>query len=153
MGRRIERGINACRFARAFAHDEATTDDLDLLLDLVDSQITYRARYLVGLALVPVRDMVVLDRFNTRSLAFQVVTLQDHLAALPTLLDDGMMEEPQRILLPLCTEVETSEAATLTIDAIQSFEKTLMRLSGAVADRYFLQGARAVPTIKLASLG
>ena len=33
-----------------------------------------------------------------------------------------------------------------------AFEHTLLRLSGAVADRYFLQGAKAVPTIKLAGL-
>jgi uncharacterized alpha-E superfamily protein len=153
MGRRIERGINACRMARTFAHDAATTDDLDLLLDLVDSQITYRARYLVGLALIPVRDMVVLDCFNTRSLAFQVHTLKDHLKALPTLLNDGMLEEPDRILLPLNTEVETSEAAALTVETIQRFEQILMHLSGVIADRFFLQGAKAVPTIKLASMG
>ena len=153
MGRRIERGINACRMARTFAHDASTTDDLDLLLDLVDSQITYRARYLVGLALIPVRDMVVLDCFNTRSLAFQVQTIKEHLKALPALLDDGILEEPDRILLPLSTEVEVSEAATLDVATIERFEQTLMRLSGAVADRYFLQGATAVPTIKLASMG
>lgn len=33
-----------------------------------------------------------------------------------------------------------------------AFEQALMRLSNAVADRYFLQGANAVPTIKLAAL-
>ena len=72
IGHRIERGINTCRLARSLAEEDATVDDLDLLLDLADSQITYRARYLVGLALTPVRDMVMLDPFNTRSLAFQV---------------------------------------------------------------------------------
>lgn len=35
---------------------------------------------------------------------------------------------------------------------MRAFEQALMRLSGAVADRYFLQGANAVPTIKLAGL-
>ncbi len=152
MGRRIERGVNTCRFARALAHDEGTTDDLDLLLDLVDSQITYRARYLVGLALTPVRDMVMLDPFNTRSVAFQVATLKTHLAALPTLLDDGMMEKPSRILLPLATQVQTEDAALLTVEQIEAFEQDLMRLSGAIADRYFLQGANAVPTAKLVGL-
>lgn len=152
MGRRIERGVNTCRFARAFAHDDATIDDLDLLLDLVDSQITYRARYLVGLARTPVRDMVMLDPFNTRSLAFQALTLKEHLAQLPTLQDDGMLEEPSRLLLPLATEIETAAAADLTSARILTFERTLMRLSSAVADRYFLQGANAIPTLKLASL-
>ena len=152
MGRRIERGINTCRLTRTFAHDDATTDDLDLLLDLADSQITYRARYLVGLALNPVRDMVMLDPYNTRSLAFQVVTLKAHLAALPCLQDDGMLEEPSRLLLPMATAVETADSAHLSLTTMQSFERTLMRLSGAIADRYFLQGAQAVPTVKLAGL-
>jgi len=152
MGRRIERGINICRFTRTLAHAEATLDDLDLLLDLADSQITYRARYLVGLAMTPVRDMVMLDPFNTRSLAFQVVTLKGHLASLPALVEDGMMEEPYRVLVVLATRVETQDAATLDADRTREFEDTLMRLSGAVADRFFLQGANAVPTVKLAGL-
>jgi uncharacterized alpha-E superfamily protein len=152
IGRRIERGINACRFARALAGEAATPDDLDLLLDLADSQITYRARYLVGLALTPVRDMVVLDPFNTRSLAFQVVTLQQHLAALPSLVDDGMLEPPGRILTVLATEVETADAAALTAQRVLAFEDALLRLSGAIGDRYFLQGANAVPTVKLGGL-
>jgi len=152
IGRRIERGINTCRFTRTVVGGEATIDDLDLLLDLADSQITYRARYLVGLALTPVLDMVMLDPFNTRSLAFQVSAVKEHLAALPQLLDDGMPEEPTRILLPLATEVETADAGELDSEAIFEFEQTLLRLSGAVADRYFLQGAHAVPTARLAAL-
>ena len=52
IGRRIERAINTCRFARIFAGEQATADDLDVLLDLIDSQITYRSRYLIGAALV-----------------------------------------------------------------------------------------------------
>ncbi len=96
--------------------------------------------------------MVVLDPFNTRSLAFQVVTLKEHLAVLPALLQDGMLEEPSLILLPLATELEVADAGRLTPTKILAFEHALMRLSGAVADRYFLQGAQAVPTIKLAGL-
>ncbi len=67
IGRRIERGINTCRFARQFADRDATAENLDVLLDLIDSQITYRSRYLIGVALAPVRDMALLDPFNPRS--------------------------------------------------------------------------------------
>ena len=152
MGRRIERGINTCRYVRTLADDAATIDDLDLLLDLADSQISYRARYLVGLSLTPVRDMIVLDPFNTRSLAFQVFALKDHLAALPTLQDDGMLEEPSRILLPLATEVETTDAACLDLETVRAYEQSLLRLSLAVADRFFLQGANAAPTARPTAL-
>lgn len=152
MGRRIERGINICALARTLAHDDATTDDLDLLLDLADSQISYRARYLVGLALGPVRDMVMLDPYNTRSLAFQIEALKQHLSVLPTLHQDGIMEEPARILLPLAAEVETLDAAHLDARRMRTLEERLMAFSTAVGDRFFLQGATAVPTVKLTGL-
>jgi uncharacterized circularly permuted ATP-grasp superfamily protein/uncharacterized alpha-E superfamily protein len=152
MGRRIERAANTCQLARTLAHDAATIDDLDLLLDLNDSQITYRARYLVGLALNAVRDLVMLDPYNTRSVAFQVAALKDHLAVLPTLQEDGILEEPSRILLPLAAELETEDAGTLHAEKMLAYERTVMRLSNAVADRFFLQGANAVPTVKLVGL-
>ena len=152
MGRRIERGVNACRFASAFAHDGATIDDLDLLLDLSDSQISYRARYLVGVALRPVRDMVVLDPYNTRSLAFQVMALKAHVDALPTLLGDGVLEEPVRLLIHLAAAVETGDAADLDTETLAGFERTLLKLSDAISERYFLRGARAAPTVKFGEL-
>ncbi|HEX7945853.1 MAG TPA: circularly permuted type 2 ATP-grasp protein, partial [Phenylobacterium sp.] len=152
IGRRIERGVNTCQLTRLLAHDDATTDELDLLLDLADSQISYRARYLVGLALGPVRDMVMLDPYNTRSLAFQVEALKGHLAVLPTLQEDGMLEAPGRILLPLAAQVETIDAADLNAKRVQDLEEALMALSGAIGDRFFLQGASAVPTVKLVGL-
>jgi uncharacterized circularly permuted ATP-grasp superfamily protein/uncharacterized alpha-E superfamily protein len=153
MGRRIERGINICRFARTFAMHDATVDDLDLVLDLADSQITYRARYLVGLAATPVRDMITLDPFNPRSLAFQLAALTEHLTVLPSLQDDGVMERPRRILVALAAEVETGDAEALEADDILGFEQALMALSSAVGDRFFLQGANATPQAKLGGLG
>ncbi len=151
-GRRLERGINICRFARMFGHSRASSDELDLLLDLADSQITYRARYLVGIARAPVLDMVILDPFNTRSLAFQVETLKSHISALPALVEDGMLEPPLRKVLAIACQVETGAAADIDEAKVKGFEQALMELSGAVADRFFLQGAHATPTVKLASL-
>jgi uncharacterized circularly permuted ATP-grasp superfamily protein/uncharacterized alpha-E superfamily protein len=152
MGRRVERGINTSRLMRKLADDDATTDDLDLLLDLIDSQITYRSRYLEGLFLTPVRDLVMLDPFNPRSVAFQVITLKAHIAALPTLQDDGMPEAPTRLLTRLASEIEVQEAVLLDGAQAKSFEHTLLDLSDAITDRYFLQGANATPTKKLGGL-
>lgn len=148
MGRRVERGVNTCRFTRSFAADDATFDDLDLLLDLADSQITYRARYLEGLAMTPVRDLVMLDPFNPRSTGFQVAALREHLAALPTLSDDGMLEEPRRLVLKLASDIEAESAAGLGAGKILAVEQRLMAFSDAVAARYFLQGSSAAPSTK-----
>jgi uncharacterized alpha-E superfamily protein len=152
IGRRIERALNTCRFVRQFADEDASIDDLDLLLDLADSQITYRARYLVGVALRPVRDLIMLDPYNPRSLAFQVETLKDHIAALPPLEDDGMLEEPGRVLVKLASAVETEDAGGIGAAKTLAFERQLMQLSDAVAARYFLNGPNAAPTKKLTGL-
>ncbi len=152
MGRRIERGINTCGFVRRLAGGTATIDDLDLLLDLVDTQITYRSRYLEGLALTPVRDIVMLDTLNTRSVGFQVLALKSHLESLPNLVEDGMPEAPLRIITPLAAEIATEEAEDLTEAKVFELEGELMNVSSAIEDRYFLQGANAVPTVKLAGL-
>ena len=152
MGRRIERGVNTCRMMRQLARNDATLDDLDLLLDLIDSQITYRSRYLEGMAVVPVRDLVALDPFNPRSVAFQILTLKAHLASLPALQNDGMPETPARQMVHLASQVETADAADLDTEKTLEIERLLMALSNAVGDRYFLQGSNATPTKKLGGL-
>ena len=77
-----------------------------MLLTLVDCQITYRSRYLVGPLLAPVRDLVVLDPYNPRSVAFQVSALNDHIANLPALKEDGLMERPQRLAVALRSSLD-----------------------------------------------
>jgi uncharacterized alpha-E superfamily protein len=140
MGRRIERAINTCQFARDFAQRDGPADGLGVLLELVDSQITYRSRYLVGLALIAVRDMVVLDPFNPRSVAFQIEALEAHLKDLPPLHEDGMLEEPLRQVNKLASGLRTANAADLDNKAILAFERALLALAEAIGARYFLQG-------------
>ncbi|TVV74403.1 circularly permuted type 2 ATP-grasp protein [Sphingomonas solaris] len=139
LGRRIERGALVCRQLRAFAGDEAGADDLTTLLDLNDSQISYRARYLTGLALAPVRDLIALDPYNPRSLAFQVEAVRGHLDALPRLRDDGMAEEQQRLAIELDALVSMSRAESLGTNAVMGIENRLMALSDAIGRRFFLQ--------------
>jgi uncharacterized circularly permuted ATP-grasp superfamily protein/uncharacterized alpha-E superfamily protein len=139
MGRRTERAINTCRLARTFGSDEATADDLDVLLDLIDSQITYRSRYVTGVALAPVRDMVLLDPFNPRSVGFQIALINQHIATLPSLQEDGLLEEPRLIIEKLATEISTSVAGNLETSIILALEQKIANFADAVAARYFLQ--------------
>jgi uncharacterized alpha-E superfamily protein len=141
IGRRLERGVATCRFARQFADSHASGDSLDALLDLTDSQITYRSRYLLGASLQPVLDLVMLDPYNPRSVAFQVERLDAEIADLPTLADDGMLEAPRRLVLRLAADCRTTEAGRLDRTSILLFEQLLMGLSSAIADRYFLQNS------------
>ncbi|PTM39139.1 circularly permuted type 2 ATP-grasp protein [Bosea sp. 124] len=141
IGRRLERGIATCRFARHFAETTAPTDGLDALLDLTDSQITYRSRYLLGASLQPVLDLVMLDPYNPRSVAFQIDRLDTEIRDLPSLTEDGMLEAPRRLILKLAAECRTAEASRLDRTSILLFEQLLMGVSSAIADRYFLQNS------------
>lgn len=137
IGRRIERAILTCRIARTFIDEEATAEDLEVMLDLVDSQITYRSRYMTGVALAPVRDMVMLDPYNPRSVSFQLSAIREHLAILPTLRNDGVPEEPQSLAAILATELEMAKANEVDKRAILAFEQRILQLADAIAVRYF----------------
>ncbi|MBR1226166.1 circularly permuted type 2 ATP-grasp protein [Bradyrhizobium sp. AUGA SZCCT0176] len=152
MGRRAERAINTARFARQFAYDEAGDEDLDVLLTLVDCQITYRSRYLVGPALAPVRDLAVLDPYNPRSVAFQVAALNEHIASLPSLKEHGLIERPQRLAVALQAMLTTAEAAALDVKALFVLEQDLLNLADAIGLHYFPHGPNASRPEKLTGL-
>src|ERR1700716_736390 len=152
MGRRAERAINTVRFARQFAYDEAASEDLDILLTLVDCQITYRSRYLVGPLLAPVRDLVVLDPYNPRSVAFQVSALNDHIAGLPTLKEGGLIERPHRLAVALQATLTTAEAAALDTKTLFALGQDLLYLSRALGSHYFPHGPNASRPEKLTGL-
>ena len=152
MGRRAERAINTLRFARQFAYDEAGNEDLDTLLTLVDCQITYRSRYLVGPLLAPVRDLVVLDPYNPRSVAFQVFALNDHIASLPTLKEGGLIEQPRRLAVGLQATLTTTEAAALDTKTLFALEQDLLNLADAIGAHYFPHGPNASRPEKLTGL-
>ncbi len=143
MGRRVERALNTCRFARTFSDRDATTENLDVLLDLIDSQTTYRSRYVVGAALAAVRDMALLDPYNPRSVGFQIARIDEHLASLPALRPDGMLEPPRRLSIDLAAALSTQDAEDLDQSQILTLEQRVGGLADAISARYFLQGGTA----------
>jgi uncharacterized alpha-E superfamily protein len=152
MGRRAERAINTARFARQFAYDDACDEDLDILLTLADCQITYRSRYLVQPLLTPVRDLVVLDPYNPRSVAFQVSALNDHIANLPALKEHGLIERPQRLAVAAQALLTTVEAAHLEVKTLFALEQDLLNLADAIGSHYFPHGPNASRPEKLTGL-
>jgi len=139
MGRRMERAINGCRLAMLLAGDGASADDLTVLLDLNDSQISYRNRYLAGPALAPVRDLVALEPHNPRSIVYQAQRLAEHVTALPTLHGDGMPEAPQRLAAMLAARLAPLTGDILGMADLADAESRLLDLSDAIGQRYFLQ--------------
>lgn len=115
MGRRLERAQHLVDLFRSLLARGSPEDDgsLVLLLELADSIMTYRSRYLTTPMLPPVIDLLLLDETNPRSVAFQVVALFDHVDQLPRDPDADVRSAQQRLVLSLLTEVRLAEVAQL----------------------------------------
>jgi uncharacterized circularly permuted ATP-grasp superfamily protein/uncharacterized alpha-E superfamily protein len=85
MGRRIERSLNTLTLLRGTLVPIAPREVplLEALLEVADSSLTYRRRYLASLEFAPVLDLLLADESNPRSVAFQLVQLTQHAEALP----------------------------------------------------------------------
>ena len=56
---------------------------IEAVLEIADSLMTYRSRYLTTLQAAPLLDLLVTDESNPRSMAFQLAALADHVENLP----------------------------------------------------------------------
>ena len=144
MGRRIERSLAVCRFTRRFAFDSSWPEGLDALLELVDSQITYRNRYVIR-AVAPALDLVLLDENNPRSVAFQIGRIGLSLAELPGHERSGPLNEAERIVARLRTDLQVADPRSIRPTDLLATERRLMDLTGILSERYFTPREASVP--------
>ncbi len=137
LGRRLERALATSRFVRQFAFDGDLQAMLDGLLELADSQITYRLRYVMVAARGPVVDLVALDPNNPRSIVYQLARIEAHLAALPKRGDDSRLSPPEQIATALASRMLTADVGSIDEPFLLEVEAALMKLSDAVTANYF----------------
>ena len=134
LGRRIERAIVTCRFVRRFG---ARLDrGLDTLLELCDSRITYRQRYVMVASRAPVIDLTLLDPSNPRSVAFQFDQIEGHLDAMQHMRSDGRLSLPRQISMATAAKLHTADAARVDDNLILATETALMHLSEAISSTF-----------------
>jgi uncharacterized alpha-E superfamily protein len=114
-----------------------------MLLDLCDSQITYRQRYFMVAARPPVIDLVALDPNNPRSVAYQIDRIDAHLAALPKHTADGRLSSTQQIAASIGTALRTTDATKVDDVLIVAIEAALMRLSETIGSSYLTHNERS----------
>ena len=85
MGHRIERALALSKLIQATLIDVAPEDSslLDAVLEVADSSLTYRRRYVTHFEVAAVVDLLVADETNPRAVAFQISAIEEHLSALP----------------------------------------------------------------------
>jgi uncharacterized alpha-E superfamily protein len=129
MGRRLERGIQIALVARRLAGSARASEEtyLRAWLTLSDSTAAYRARYMMTAQAPAVIDLLVLDETNPRSLAFQLVRLEQVLAQMPSEIPYRRPEH--RLALSLLTELRLLDAAALAEADAEGVRAELVRLA------------------------
>ncbi|MFO1039329.1 MAG: circularly permuted type 2 ATP-grasp protein [Geminicoccaceae bacterium] len=115
MGRRLERAAHLVDLVHGLVLDSADPEadgSLRLLLELGDSFMTYRSRYVMTPLVAPVLDLLLLDETNPRSLAFQLMELEGHLRHLPG--EGPHRSQEQRVVLRLLTDIRLADLDDLS---------------------------------------
>jgi uncharacterized circularly permuted ATP-grasp superfamily protein/uncharacterized alpha-E superfamily protein len=110
MGRRVERGALTIQMLQTLLPARASRVHMEALLEIADSLLTYRARYLSALQVAPVVDLLLTDGSNPRSLAFQVDAIMRHLRDLPRL-GDAVRSRAERSMIMLHSNLLTADVA------------------------------------------
>jgi uncharacterized circularly permuted ATP-grasp superfamily protein/uncharacterized alpha-E superfamily protein len=115
MGRRIERGLQTVRLVRDGLDFEAMPGDAELatVLEIADSTLTYRSRYLNSIQADLVVDLLLLDEGNPRAAAFQISKLRKHVDRLPESHPPSGHPKEARLSLSLLTAIQLAEASEL----------------------------------------
>ncbi|MCB4822607.1 circularly permuted type 2 ATP-grasp protein [Roseicella aerolata] len=151
LGRRVERAqAIAAELARALDQPGAAGQParlepgLSLALELRDSVITYRSRYLTVLQPAPVLDLVLADEGNPRGLAFQLLAARDMLADLEgdrasplALLAEALLEEARAMVREVAEAPSQAGAALGLLPRLAAMEGEVATLSDRITRRWF----------------
>lgn len=156
IGRRIERALQTVRLIRGLLVD-AQTDllpRLEAMLEIADSSMTYRYRYLTTLQLAPVLDLVLVDETNPRAVGFQLVALAEHVKNLSRDRGDFVRTPEQKLMLAaqaalrlvdveaFCT-VNGLDDRMLLDDFLEQVASDLRSLSDSITHTYLTHTAAA----------
>jgi uncharacterized circularly permuted ATP-grasp superfamily protein/uncharacterized alpha-E superfamily protein len=150
LGRRIERGqAVASQLAHALDQKpERMEAGLALALEMCDSALTYRSRYLSVVQPAPVIDLVVADESNPRALGFQLVTARNTLAILAGREDAPLaaaLDGPIAATRLIVSDLVGAEDQTIVAAALAPRLREIAAQVGAVSDAVMRQYFALLP--------
>jgi uncharacterized circularly permuted ATP-grasp superfamily protein/uncharacterized alpha-E superfamily protein len=155
LGRRLERATATLELLRELLPSGAGRAHMEGLLEITDSLLTYRARYLSALQVAPVVDLLLTDSSNPRSVLFQVEVMLQHVRQLPR--PPGMLitraekrlTTLQAVLVAADIELATGSTGAGLRQLLEDSSTLLWQLSDDVAKAWFshaeISRALAVP--------
>jgi uncharacterized circularly permuted ATP-grasp superfamily protein/uncharacterized alpha-E superfamily protein len=130
LGRRLERAAHTisllnCTLTKVSGGEGPL---LEALLEIAESSMTYRRRYLSSVQAAPVLDLLLADETNPRSLAFQLVALAGHVEHLPH--DESQPHSPteQQLAMAALTDLRLANMDTLARATDENARQSLHEL-------------------------
>lgn len=111
MGQRVERAAQTTHLLRdtLVTTDQNESPLLEAVLEIADSSLTYRRRYLTHLEPHAVADLLLADETNPRSVAFQLATIDGHLAHLPRDSHHPHAQPDRQLMLKIRTAIQLAD--------------------------------------------
>lgn len=161
MGRRIERSqLTSTLLLELVQRPLPSPSVLNAVLEVMDLQMTYRARYLASIRPAPVFDLLLLDESNPRSLLYQAVKLQLLIDSLPTDSQQIGLSEEQKIIsdvlhrlqmvdlseeIAMDTEVaetppaeQNDQTENTLVDLLKDHQAAMQHLSSTLSSKYLV---------------
>lgn len=165
LGRKLERAMHLKRlvYGTLTTHQPPEGPLLDAIIEICDSRMTYRRRYLGTLRTESVLDLVLFDETNPRSLAAQLVSVVDDVNNLPRVATAARGLD-QRIALSALSALQLAEVEKLAevtdgrrlglIDLLDDIAEWLPQLSNLLTQQYLshLQESRHLSPLTVAEL-
>lgn len=149
LGHRLERAISVSRLLRDTLVDTAEDEAplLEAVLEICDSSITYRRRYLTRLEAHALADLLLADESNPRAVAYQAAEILQHLNSLPQDASHPQQSADRRSALKLRSTLQLADLTAACVSAggkrpglealLHEILGDLSRLSESIAAAYF----------------
>jgi uncharacterized alpha-E superfamily protein len=137
MGRRLERAMHTISLLRSTLAVSRTDENplLEALLEIADSSMTYRNRYLTTLRIPPLLDLLMTDESNPRSIGYQLVALSQHVENLPREPNEPLLTAEQRSMLSALTGLRLADIDALSETDRDGARRQLDRLLGRLTQQ------------------
>jgi uncharacterized circularly permuted ATP-grasp superfamily protein/uncharacterized alpha-E superfamily protein len=154
LGRRVERVQHMAWLVRQAVGiaDARETDLIRAILEIADSAMTYRSRYLNVFQFTPFVDLLLLDELNPRACAYQLAAIEAHLRELPRITSAQRSDVPRTLAGEMRAAIGGAQPARLAfcqagsrpglLELTDTLYSEAGLLSDAVADAYFQHASR-----------
>jgi len=139
IGRRIERLQFICGLLLQALEGPADAD-LSWVLELADSNVTYRSRYMARPEWLPVLDLLVRDVHNPRSVYFQIKGLSDFVRRIERVYGEGIggqLDDAVAALETLDPGADLRHGSSRLLTLLQDWHTASARLSEQLGLRFF----------------